>query len=275
LKGFADGRKVAKGIKDRLGERNTPTIINAAYNLAQFWDGRAGSLEEQALGSIANPKEMSLEATTEDAYAACVRRLAAIPEYQRRFRNVFGQERITIRHVVAAIADFERTVLSGDSPYDRYIAGDRTAMTPAQIRGMEAFTYAGCDGCHRGVHFTDGAFIMSGVGAGRVPKDPGRFSVTRFPQDFGAFRTSTLRDIVATAPYMHDGSIPTLAKVVEHYDKGVKGEHTELDDRLMAPKHLTSQQRTDLVEFLKALSGSGWRQIGRPELPKAVFAVRR
>ncbi len=266
-RGFADGRKVAEGILKRRGERNTPTIINAAYNREQFWDGRAASLEEQALASISNPQEMTTETTPEQAYAACVSRLTAVPEYRRRFAKAFSSSEITILDVAAAIASFERTVLSGNSPYDRYLAGDRSAMTPSQIRGLETFRFVGCDGCHRGIHFTDGAYIMSGIGMRRKPRDPGRFVVSKFPQDFGAFRTTTLRDVALTAPYMHDGSIATLQEVVEHYDKGVKGTDTELDDRLMAPKQLSKQQRADLVAFMKALSGTGWQTAQRPVLP--------
>src|SRR5262245_6843400 len=145
---FTDGQPFAKGIRGQLGGRSAPTVINRAYSLDQFWDGRAGSLEEQAKGPIANPGEMG---HTHDACAACI---AAIPGYRKRFKEAFDTDEVTIDHIARAIATFERTVLSGDSPYDRFKAGEKGALNESQKRGMEVFFSNNdrCDGCHEGGH---------------------------------------------------------------------------------------------------------------------------
>src|SRR5262245_56580357 len=138
-KAFTDGASVSTGIKGQKGGRSAPTVINRAYSLAQFWDGRAATLEDQAKGPLANPIEMTHDADAAAAHKTCVERLKAIPGYVQRFEQVFGVKDFTIDHVAMAIATFERTVLSGNAPYDRYIAGDKKALTEPQVRGMHVF----------------------------------------------------------------------------------------------------------------------------------------
>jgi cytochrome c peroxidase len=300
---FTDGRARPVGIGGHLGKRNVPTLVNHAYSTLQFWDGRARSLEEQATEPIANPAEMTLDANRELALRHAFERLRAIPEYAARFARVFGTAEFSIDHVARAIATFERTVFSGNSPFDRYLTGDRVALDPSQVRGMNVFfKKAACDRCHlgpsftpdlfyehdersfrdrrirtdprtgrevpeiQGFNFTDGSFQNTGVGMDRPGPDLGRYGVTHRKADQGAFKTPTLREIEHTAPYMHDGSLKTLEEVVEHYDKG--GIKNPALPSLIVPLHLTTQEKQDLVAFLKSLSGEGWQQIQPPaDLP--------
>ncbi len=256
---FSDGQPVSTGIRGQKGNRNAPTVINRAYSLAQFWDGRAPSLEAQAVGPMANPLEMGNTHTT------VVATLKGLPGYRVLFRKAFGVEDFSIEHVAKAIATFERTVLSGNAPYDRFRAGDKTALTDAQVRGMRVyFDRAKCDQCHEGVNFTTNMYANLGVGMNQPNPDPGRFAVTRNPRDWGAFKTPTLREIALTAPYMHDGSLKTLEQVVDFYDKG--GEPNKNLDERMKPLKLSAQEKADLVAFLTALSGSGWQNIKAPEI---------
>jgi cytochrome c peroxidase len=268
VKAFADGAANSLGIGGQRGGRSAPTVINRAYSTLQFWDGRASSLEEQAKGPIANPIEMTIDKTTDLAYNNVVKRLKAVPGYVERFKKAFGTADFTIDHVAQAIATFERTVLSGNSPYDRFQNGDEKALSAAQKRGMDVFfKKAACDSCHLGFNFTDGSYENIGVGMDKPNPDLGRYLVTHREEEKGAFKTPTLREIEHTGPYMHDGSMTTLEAVVEHYDKGgVK--NPQLNQRIK-PLHLTAQEKSDLVAFLKALSGEGWQQIKPPkELPR-------
>lgn len=267
-KAFTDGRAVSKGIAGQLGGRSAPTVINRAYSTLQFWDGRADSLEEQAKGPIANPLEMTAEKTADAAHTESIKRLSAIPGYAKRFEQVFGAKKFDIDHVAKAIATFERTVYSGNAPYDRHNAGDKQALSAAQVRGMNVFfNKAACDSCHLGFNFTDGSYVNIGIGMDKPKPDLGRYQVTARDEDRGAFKTPTLREIANTAPYMHDGSLKTLEEVVAHYDKGgIK--NPNLDQRLK-PLNLSEQDKQDLVAFLKGLSGEGWQQLKSPkEFPK-------
>jgi cytochrome c peroxidase len=255
---FTDSAPVSTGIRGQKGGRSAPTVINRVYSLAQFWDGRAASLEEQAKGPIANPIEMG---STHDAVVA---RLQGIGGYRPLFAQAFGSEEVTIDRVAMAIACFERTVFSGNAPYDRYRKGDRTAMSPSQRRGMKVFfDKAKCDQCHEGSNFTLNAYANLGVGTDKPDQDVGRFAVTKDPRDWGVFKTPTLREIEHTAPYMHDGSLKTLEEVVDFYDKG--GIPNKNLDQHMRPLHLTAEDKQDLVAFLRALSGEGWQQIKPPQ----------
>jgi cytochrome c peroxidase len=260
---FTDGQRFSKGIRGQLGGRSAPTVINRAYSLEQFWDGRAKTLEEQAKGPIANPMEMG------HTHDACSKGIGAVPGYRARFHAAFGTDAITIDHIVKAIATFERTVLSGNSPYDRFTAGDEKALTDGQKRGMKVFfsDNARCDSCHEGFNFTNGKYANVGIGMDKPMPDMGRFVVTGQEQDKGAFKSPTLRDVEHTGPYMHDGSLKTLAEVVDHYDKGgIKNPWLHQDVR---PLKLSAQEKQDLVEFLKSLSGEGWQQISAPrQLPE-------
>ncbi len=254
---FTDGAAVSTGIKGQKGGRSAPTVINRAYALAQFWDGRAESLEDQAKGPMQNPIEMG------NTHAAIVARLKGIAGYRPLFGKAFGSEEIDIDRVARAIACFERTVLSGNAPYDRYKRGDKKAMTAEQVRGMAVFfDKAKCDRCHEGANFTLNAYANLGVGTDKPDPDVGRYAVTKDPRDWGVFKTPTLREIEHTAPYMHDGSLKTLEEVVEFYDKG--GIPNRNLDPTVKPLHLSAAEKSELVAFLKALSGEGWQNVQAP-----------
>jgi cytochrome c peroxidase len=263
---FGDGRPVSTGIGGKKGGRSAPSIINRIYGAAQFWDGRASSLEEQAKGPLANPIEMTSEADSRQAHDTCVQRLRQAAEYRRRFKDVFGTEDFTIDHVAMAIATFEANILSGNSAYDRYKAGDKTALTDRQERGMKLFfsNRARCDSCHDGSAFTTNQFANIGIGMDQPRPDLGRYNITKKEEDKGAFKTPGLRDVARTGPYMHDGSLKTLEDVVEHYNKGgIKNQWLHQDVR---PLNLTTQEKQDLVQFLHALNGEGWQQFKAPPL---------
>jgi cytochrome c peroxidase len=268
-KAFGDGLAVSLGIGKQKGGRSAPTVINRAYSTQQFWDGRAASLEEQAKGPLANPLEMTADKDADAAHKAVVRRIRDVPGYVPLFQKAFGGEvqkgdDITIDHVAKAIATFERIVYSGNAPYDRYQAGELNAMSPAQVRGLDVFTKkAACDACHLGFNFTDGSYVNIGVGWDKgTPADLGRFKVTEREEDKGAFKTPTLREIVRTGPYMHDGSMATLEEVVDHYDKG--GNPNPYLDQRIVPLKLSAQEKSDLIAFLHALSGEGWQNLTAP-----------
>lgn len=266
--GYTDGKPFSAGIKGQVGGRSAPTVVNRAYSTLQFWDGRAATLEEQAKGPIANPVEMTAHMTAEEAHKACVACLKGIPGYVARFKAVFGTEDFNIDHVAKAIATFERTVLSGNAPFDKYKAGDKKAMNEEEVRGMNVFfNKAACDSCHIGFNFTDGSFVNIGIGMNQTSPDLGRFMVSKREEDKGAFKTPTLREVANTAPYMHDGSFKKLEEVVEHYNKG--GIKNPFLDQRLKPLNLTDEDKRDLVAFLKTLSGEGWQHAKAPaELPK-------
>lgn len=259
--GFTDDEPVSTGIRGQKGSRSAPTVVNRAFSLAQFWDGRAASLEEQAKGPIANPIEMG---NTLDAAVATLKK---IPGYPPLFAQAFGTDEIDIDRVAMAIATFERTVLSGNAPYDRFKKGDKKAMTPEQVRGMSVFfDKAKCDRCHENSNFTLNAYENIGIGMDKPNPDLGRYAITKDPRDWGVFKVPTLREIEHTAPYMHDGSLKTLEDVVDYYDRG--GLPNQNLDSNIRKLHLTDQDKKDLVAFLKALSGEGWQQAGPPaQLP--------
>jgi len=254
---FTDALAVSTGIRQQKGTRNAPTIINGAYSTVQFWDGRATTLEEQAVGPMANLVEMG---STQDEV---VTKLKSIPGYRALFAKAFGTEDFTIDHVAKAIATFERTVLSGNSAYDRYQAGNKKALAAPQVRGLKVFQKAKCDKCHKDSLFSDNAFHNLGTGMDKPGPDVGRYSVTHDPKDWGAFKTPTLRDVAETPPYMHDGSLKTLREVVDFYDKG--GTLNKNLDKDIKPLKLTSDQRSDLAEFLRALTGDSWQNIKAPD----------
>ncbi|HXF05156.1 MAG TPA: cytochrome c peroxidase [Blastocatellia bacterium] len=293
---FTDGKPVSEGVQGKKGARNAPTILNAMFNVEQFWDGRAPSLEEQAKQPLINPVEMAMP-----SHEAVVAKIKQIPDYVRRFQQVFGgRDPVTIDNIARAIAAFERTQLSGDSPFDRFIAGDKTAISEAAQRGWALFQgKARCITCHEfnasSPFFTDFKYHNIGIGmkatknfetlarqiqsmaqAGTLTQaaidklalsegfsELGRFLVTRQPKDLGAFKTSTLRDIELTAPYMHDGSLKTLREVIEFYNKG--GEPNPNLDGGIIPLNLTEQEMSDLEEFLKTLTSDRVRRLARGE----------
>lgn len=260
-KGFSNGEAFARGVRGELGGRNTPTIINSAYSDLQFWDGRAAHLEGQALGPIANPVEMDL------SIDEAVKRINAIAGYREQFQKVFGSE-CNADNLAKAIAAFERTILSGDAPYDRFKAGDQTALSEAAQRGLKLFNgKANCSSCHSGPNFMDGAFHNLGVNFDKETPDFGRHVVSKFEGDKGAFKTPTLREIHRTAPYMHDGSHKTLEEVVDYYDKG--GTPNDYLDEEIFELKLTAQEKADIVTFLKeGLASPSYPDVKAPELPK-------
>ena len=259
-KGWSNGNPFATGVRSQVGGRSAPTIINSAYSELQFWDGRAHLLEGQALGPIQNPIEMDHK--LED----CVAKLNKIPGYKQQFQKVFGSD-VTSENIAKAIASFERTVLSGNAPYDKFKAGNKDALSAAAQRGMKVFFDKGhCSACHSGPNFSDDSFHNIGVGMKAAKPDLGRYEVTKVTGDKGAFKTPTLREVARHAPYMHDGSFKTLEDVVDHYDKGGIP-NPQLDEEIF-PLKLTSDEKADLLTFLKeGLSSSEYPDITPPKLP--------
>lgn len=254
---YTDGSAVSEGIRGQKGTRSAPTVINRAFSLAQFWDGRAATLEEQAKGPVANPIEMG---NTDEAAAAAIGRIQG---YRPMFAKAFGTDEVNIDRIAMAIATFERTVLSGDAPFDRYKKGDKKAMSPEQVRGMSVFfDKAKCDRCHENSNFTLNAYANIGIGMDKPDPDVGRYVITKDPRDWGVFKIPTLRDVEHTAPYMHDGSLKTLEEVVDYYNKG--GQPNKNLDPNIRKLNLTDEDKKDLVAFLKALSGEGWQNIQPP-----------
>jgi cytochrome c peroxidase len=288
---FTDNLAVSEGINQLTGTRNAPTVINAAYMTTQFLDGREPSLEAQSAQPFVNPVEMGLE--NHDPILKIVR---SDPEYIDLFKKAFGKtgEHVTMKEVKQAIAAFERTIIAGDSPFDRYqYGGDETAMSESAIRGLEVFIGQGrCISCHvieqTQALFTNNRFHNIGVAFLKLEEkedevirafleskqkgasvdievltnentsELGRFAISDELQDMGGFKTPTLRNIDKTGPYMHDGSLQTLDDVVTFYNNG--GRLVETDplspylDGGIRPLKLTDQQKADLVEFMKALT---------------------
>ncbi|WZO97420.1 cytochrome c peroxidase [Isosphaeraceae bacterium EP7] len=284
-KAWTDNLPTSVGILGQVGGRNAPTVLNTVYGKTMFWDGRAPSLEGQAQGPPQNKIEMG-----DQSYGEIVNRLRTIPSYREQFQKVFGTD-VTLDGVAKAIATFERTAFSGNSPYDRYNLAskdespeDLKALTDSQKRGMVLFGLrlnaddefkpevtlkkANCTSCHIGANFTDEQFHNLGVGfdvATNKFADIGRFEIApvgaKNPAEQGAFKTPSLRDIERTFPYMHDGKEKTLVDVVEYYDRG--GNANPWIDKDMKKLGLTPQEKQDLVEFMKALNG----EIIKVELP--------
>ena len=264
---FANRIPLSLGVAGKLGERNAPTIENAAYLPFQFWDGRAISLELQAASPMANPVEMN------QSLDVSVSKLEKDPTYRAMFKKAFGTPDVTLERVEKALASFERTLLTGDSAFDRYqFAGDRSALTPAQVRGLEVFKdphRGNCAACHsidaHSALFTDGKFHNTGEGvnADGIIIDVGRYHETKIETDTGAFMTPTLRNVADTGPYMHDGRLKTLQDVVDFY--AGQGNSNPYLDKEMRTIALTGQDRRDLVEFMKSLTGDLPPNVGPPE----------
>ncbi|MCC7059281.1 MAG: c-type cytochrome [Burkholderiaceae bacterium] len=235
--------------------RKSPTTINHAWGGTFFWDGRAESLEAQARGPIEAPVEMDLP------MAVAVKRLSAIDGYRQAFARAFPKDGLTESTVLKAIATFERTIVTGDTPFDRWVRGDAKAMSESAVRGFRVFNgKAACNQCHTGWNFTDDRFHDIGLAS----KDPGRGQVTGKAVDMLAKRTPGLREIAARAPYMHDGSLETLEAVMAHYATGGIRRPTLAPQ--MKPFEMSAQDLKDLVEFMRSLSSSG-TAVAMPNLP--------
>lgn len=260
--GFEDPSPTSHGVGHKLGTRNSPTVINRLFSKEQFWDGRAEDLEAQAKGPMGNPVEMA-----NASHPEVVARLAKIKGYAPLFKAAFGSEQITIDRVVQAIASYERTVLSGNSPYDRYQAGDKNALSPEAVHGMDVFNGKGnCKVCHAGFNFSDESYHNLGVGMTAAKPDLGRFDQTKKASDRGAFKTPGLRNIAERAPYMHDGSEQTLRQVIEFYNRG--GVPNPNLSKEIKPLALSDDEITALVAFLEALSGDVQNSAPPSSLPR-------
>jgi cytochrome c peroxidase len=256
--GFEGSTPVAGGVNGKAGVRHAPTLINCAWNKSQFWDGRAPTLESQVRVPVTNLDEMGM---TVDQV---VERIRGIQGYAPLFTAAFGDPTVDFDRIAKAIATFERTIVSGNSPYDRYVAGEKAALTKQQKDGLDFFNKKGeCAECHSGPSFTNQKFANIGIGTDQPHPDPGREAVTGKRGDLGRFKVPTLRDIARRGPYMHDGSVRTLRDVLDVYAKGgLPNPH--LDTRL-TPFYMDEETRQDLLAFLDALNGEGWQKITPPQ----------
>jgi len=253
--GWSDPRRFSIDFEGKPTPRHAPTLVNRLFSDQQHWSGVRASLEEQA-GKDVNKTDEKVMA-----------QLGSIAEYRREFRAAFGRD-FDPEGVAQAIAAYVRTIVSGDSPYDRFQAGDTRAMSEPAQRGLRLFEgKAMCSRCHAGFNFTGENYRNIGVGMTAGAPDLGRYTVTGDDSDRGAFKTPTLRDVAKRGPYMHDGSEKTLEDVIAYYDRGgVKNAWLSTD---MKPLTLTAQERADLVEFMKALTGRIDPEVSRPPiLPK-------
>jgi cytochrome c peroxidase len=249
---FADTAALSTGIYGKATRRNTPSVLNMANRSAFFWDGRAATLQQQALMPISHPDEMGLP--IEEA----ISRLKASPVYSRLFRRIFGKVP-SAKNLAEAIAAFERGLETDSSRFDIWDAGDGPEeLTDSEERGRKLFIgdKAKCFDCHFGPDFTGDEFKNVGTYNGKNLKDPGRFVITEKPEHLGAFKVPGLRNVALTAPYMHNGMFATLEQVVDFYDNplAVVPDAVNLDATLQQPLGLTAQEKADLVAFLKTLS---------------------
>ncbi len=255
--GWSDGQPTAIGHGMGVLARSTPTILNTAYQRFQMWDGRKRSLEKQALGPIEAGGEMA------QPLESLLPELEAIPAYVEMFEAAYPGEGITKATLGKALASFERTIVSTESPFDRWLKGVDGVMSESAIRGFAVFKgKANCTACHDGFNFTDNGFHNIGLPDN---KDQGRYGIKPIAVLKGAFKTPTLRDVALTAPYMHNGQYQTLEEVVEHYDSGGTKNMDNLDPN-MKKLHLSQQEKADLVAFMKALTGDPMDVIV-PQLP--------
>ena len=276
--GFADPNQFSEGVGGKLGGRQSPPVMNAAYFTSQFWDGRAATLEDQAGGPVENPIEMAF------THEGVVERLSGDPMYVELFKEAWGEGPIAFEMVAKSIASFERTVLVGNSPFDRYMFGDdKEAMSAEAIRGLDIFTdpeKGNCEVCHTIEEdegyalFTDNKFHNLGVGAeidGSFA-DVGRFEISAVEADKGAFKTPHLRNIADSGPYMHDGHLKTLKEVLDFYI-GAGNSNDFRDEEIHELDHLSAQERTDLIAFMEALSGDYPADVGAPDGDMAYLDV--
>jgi len=255
--GLTDGLPKAIGAGNKQLPRSSPTLWNIGYHHEFYWDGRSPSLEKQALAAWTGA---NMGANADEIVA----KLNALEDYKTQFQKVF-QSDATPDNVVKAIAAFERTIISGDTAWDRWKAGDNTAMSQSAWRGWNIFQAIKCNNCHDGVLFTDQQYHNIGIGMDQKEPDVGRFKVTQNPQDTGAFKTPTLRDIEKSAPYFHDGSARTLEEAVDTMLGGGKP-NQYLDKKNLEPHKLLPEQREDLLNFLRSLTVNC--ELTKPPLPQ-------
>jgi len=297
-----DGRRSSKGVRGQLGGRNAPTVWNAAFQAVLFWDGRAASLEDQAMGPPLNPVEMGMPSGE-----AVARRVRDKPAYREGFDRAFGRGTpITFERIAQAIAAYERTLITSDTPYDRFVRGDRDALTPAQLRGMALFQSTGCVSCHSGANFSGASFVNLAQGdpPSGVANDNGRFRM--FPgndtpyvgrydlaadkgaagpgSDRGIWRIPSLRNVALTGPWLHNGSVDRLEEVVRIMAASQLGAAVGNDARLGRSVFWSPDERSvskvdrpvlgeadvqDIVAFLRALSGDALLQkVSRGDTPR-------
>ena len=255
--GWSDGLPTAIGHGQKVLGRATPTILNAAYNKLQMWDGRFRTLEQQALGPMAAPGEMNQDLDN------LVKELKAINGYVKLFKQNYPQDGITKESIAKAIASFERTVVATEAPFDLWIKGNENAINQAAKNGFKLFEgKAKCSRCHSGYNFADDGFHNVGI---KDSVDQGRYAIKKVQILKGAFKTPTLRDIAKSGPYMHNGAYKTLTQVVQHYNRG--GDVKENLSPNIQPLNLTKKEIADLVAFLKSLSGKPMN-VSLPELPQ-------
>ena len=244
VKGWSDSDVVAIGDQGRKGPRNSPTILNSAYQYIYFWDGRAKSLEEQALGPIESHVEMNLDPTE------AVKKLQKNAVYVKLFKEVFPNEEITTQTLAKALATFERSIVSGESRFDKWIAGDSKQLNDAEAKGFNTFLQRGnCNICHGSFRFSDQSFNNVGIDN----NDTGRAKVKNRALWKGAFKTPTLRNITNSAPYFHDGSVISLEEAVSICGEGGRDENASISN-LLIDKHLSKKEVKSIVEFLHTLS---------------------
>jgi len=254
---FADSSAVSTGIKGKKGTRNTPTAMNISLSKTFFWDGRSGTLEQQALEPIQNPDEMNL--SIEEA----IYRLEKHGRYNQYFRKIFGSGP-TKENLANAIASFERTLETSNSSFDNWkYTDDAKAVSDAVKRGFAVFNTKGkCVKCHFGSDFTAQEFRNIGLFNGRNLNDSGRARITNDPKDIGKFKTPSLRNVAITAPYMHNGQFKSLDEVIEFYNdtKKIVPDAINTDSLLAAPLGLTKQERKDLKAFLISLTDKRFKK---------------
>ena len=259
--GWANPHPTDTGIGGQVGGRNSGTVIDAAYMRFQFWDGRAGSLEEQALGPIHNPIEMG------ETLENVVSKLNGIPGYKQQFKEVFGTD-VTAEGIAKAIASFERSIISGPSTVRSLPDGGEVGYERGAIRGLHIFNGKGhCTPCHSGPMFSDQGFHNLGVGMNKESPDLGRYSQTKNETDMGRFKTPTLRNIAQTPPYLHDGSAKTLMDVIDVYDRG--GEPNAHLDPLVLPLRLQREGKGGSGGLPRGLDRSGPRGRCARSFPRA------
>ncbi len=259
-KGLTDGLPKAIGPGNKTLPRHSPTLWNIGYHKEFYWDGRSPSLEKQAMAAWTGGN-MGVG----DKQAEVVGRINALQGYKSQFQSVF-QSDATAENIMKAISAFERTIISGDTPWDRYRAGNQTAISESAFRGWNIFQTIKCTNCHDGVLFTDQQYHNVGIGMDQPTPDGGRANFTKKPEDTGAFKTPTLRDVAKSAPYFHDGSAKTLEEAVDIMLAGGKP-NQYLDKKNLTPQRVLPEQREDLLNFLRSLSVDNCT-LKKPPLPQ-------